>query len=52
MIFYLLILLLFLGLITLLVPIFVQKCQIGHLVFLSFNLVSIFKKLMKFCPFR
>jgi len=34
------------GLITLLVPIFVQKCQIGPQVFLSFNLLPIFKKLI------
>jgi len=35
-----------------LVPVFVQKYQVGPPNFLSFNLIPIFKKLMQFGLFR
>jgi len=37
--------------IILLVPIFVQKYQIGFLMFFSLNLVIIFEKMIQFCLF-
>ena len=32
-------------------PVFIQKCQINPSLLLNFNLVSIFKKMIQFCPF-
>jgi len=34
-----------------LVPIFVQKYQVGPPIFLSLNLIPIFEKIMQFCSF-